>query len=427
MPGQPERKLRILTVQDRYPALFNTPRASRHSIERRRFLPFNKFFRPLEAATFINPFPLKRFDLVHALNRVPLGPTPYIIGFESHLPREFAPGDAPVVSMLTRHLASEKCVRILPMSQFARRTFLKQHANSPLLAELKAKLQVRQPNIEMPDVAEWFDPSEPLNELRLVFVGGHFARKGGLAILKLAEKARDRGVPLHVTIVSSLEYGDGVWTDPTNDSFYEPYLKLLDLPNITLIRGAPNAEVQAIMHRSHVSLLPTFADTYGYSAVEGMANFTPVIGTTQGALPEFINATNGVLLNIETNDVGEWIHVARTDQDSPAFERIFADETDKLAEGMLAACADLLADPVRLARMRLAARASVEVRYSAESANRFWDGLYEEVAGRAASGATLRTPNGASGEGSESKAAGQSGGQAGGRGGGQQSSQLRGF
>jgi glycosyltransferase involved in cell wall biosynthesis len=390
MPGQPERKLRVLTVQDRYPALFNTPRASRHTIERRRFLPFNKMFRPLEAATFINPFPLKRFDLVHALNRVPLGPTPYIIGFESHLPREFAPGDAPVVSMLTRHLASDKCVRILPMSRFARRTFLKQHANSPLLPELKAKLQVRQPNIEMPDVDEWFDPAAPLDELRLNFVGGHFARKGGLAVLKLAEKARARGVPLHVTIVSSLEYGGGVWTDPTNESFYEPYLNLLDLPNVTLIRGAPNAEVQAIMRRSHVSLLPTFADTYGYSAVEGMANFTPVIGTTQGALPEFIDATNGVLLDIETNDVGEWIHVARADQGSAAFERIFADESDRLAEGMLAACVDMLSDRAKLARMRLAARARVEVDYSAADANRFWDGLYEDIARRAASNAPIR-------------------------------------
>ncbi len=391
MPGQPDRKLNILTVQDRYPALFNTPRASRHTIERRRFVPFNKLFRPMEAATFINPFPLKRFDLVHALNRVPLGPTPYIIGFESHLPRAFAPGDAPVVERLTRHLAGRKCVRILPMSEFARRTFLKQHAKSPVLAELEAKLQVRQPNIEIPDVTEWFDPSAPLDELRLVFVGGHFARKGGLAVLKLAEKAREKGVPLHATIVSSLEYGDGIWTDPANPAFYEPYLKLLDLPNVTLIHGAPNSEVQKLMHRSHVSLLPTFADTYGYSAVEGMANFTPVLGTTQGALPEFVDASNGVLLNIETNDVGEWLHVARNDQGTAAFEKIFADETSRLAETMLAACEDLLNDRARLARMRLAARATVEARFGAGDANRFWDDLYEELlSGRAASGAPLR-------------------------------------
>lgn len=374
-----DRKLRVLTVRDRYPALFNTPRTSRHEIERRRFVPFNLFFRPLEGATFVNPLPLHGFDLLHAFNRIPFGPTPFIMSFESHLPRVFGREGGAVAKLLRQQLLSRRCLRILPMSQFARRIFLSQHADSPRLPELEAKLMVRLPNFVIPEMTEWFDGSQPIEELRVLFVGAHFARKGGLAAVKLAEKARAAGVPIHVTIVSTLQHGAGIWTDPTNAAFYEPYLKLLEAPNVTLIRGAPNSDVLKLMKQSHLSFLPTFGDTFGYSAVEGMIHFTPVIATSQGALPEFIDDSNGVMLNLPTSAVGEWVHMARPDRDSPAFEKVFADETERLAEESLAACRKLIDDPQRLAAMRLNARKTVEQKFDAVDAAKFWDDLYIDL------------------------------------------------
>jgi glycosyltransferase involved in cell wall biosynthesis len=50
----------------------------------------------------------------------------------------------------------------------------------------------------------------------------------------------------------------------------------------------PNSAVLDLIGRSHSLLLPTFTDTFGYSAIGAMARYTPVIATDVGALPEFV-------------------------------------------------------------------------------------------------------------------------------------------
>jgi glycosyltransferase involved in cell wall biosynthesis len=86
------------------------------------------------------------------------------------------------------------------------------------------------------------------------------------------------------------------------------------------------------MRGAHFLLLPTFSDTFGYSAIEAMAHFTPVIGTTQGALPEFIeDGVNGLLLSLEKNEIGEWRHVSRLDRASSSYEALYESEVERLA------------------------------------------------------------------------------------------------
>lgn len=376
--GAAARRLNILGIRDRYPFSFNSPRMSRHAIECRRFLPLDKYFPPLGAATFVNPWPPKHFDLLHAWNRIPLGPSPFIIGYESHLPRAWGREHTAAYKILMDTLLSKRCRRIIAVSKAAEHTFLSQHANHPRVDELKAKLIQRYPNVHIPQMDEWFDPAAGIERMKLLFVGGHFARKGGCVAVKLAEKARAANVPLDITIVSSLQYGNGIWTDPTRMEFYDPYLKLLDQPNITHMKGAPNAKVLELSSQSHMSLLPTFGDTFGYSAFESMMCYAPVVATALSSLPEFVNNENGVLLGIETNEDREWLHV-RGDHSTPAFEKIFADEVERLADETLAACVALMNDPQRLARMRKAARKTAHDMFNAEDANRYWDDLYEEV------------------------------------------------
>lgn len=375
--GGAARQLKILAVQDRYNTGFNIPKITRHAIERRRFIPFNKVAQPLAGATFVNPWPPRPFDLLHAFNRVPLGPMPYVIGFESHLPRAFGREKGMVAKALGRELLSKRCRYIVPMSEAAKTTFLHQHADNPRLDEIKAKLKVRLPSIVLPEMTDWFDPSAKLDELRLMFVGGHFARKGGIVGVKIAEKAKAAGVPIKVTIISSLV--NGVWTDPTRPEFYDPYMKLLDLPNVTLLKGAPNAKVLEIAGNTHVSLLPTLGDTFGYSAIEGMSRYTPVIATGLSALPEFIDNDNGVMLPVETNSQREWLHTARPDRDTPAFEKVFADTVERLASEAFDACVDMLNNPAKLATKRQAARRTVEEKFDAVEAGRFWDELYVDA------------------------------------------------
>ncbi len=372
--------LRIL-APTRYQWRFNSPRASRHKIHNRTFLPFEHISRwsKLEGFTVINPLPPRRFDLVHAYNRIPLGVTPFLIGFESHLPRAFGHEDSGLFRAMTRMLASRRCLRIVAISQFAKRQFLRQHADDPALGDLRSKLEVRYPSIPMPAGPDAFmAPSDA--RIRLLFVGHHFARKGGCVALRIADIAHRRGWPISVDIVSSLIVGAKSWVDPTRPDFFQPYVRLMHaLPNVTYRGALPNPAILDLMRTAHFVLLPTFSDTFGYSAIEAMANHTPVVGTSQGALPEFIkDGENGLLLPLDRNDAGEWKHAGRTDRGEPAYEALFTQETDRLADQAIDRIAALVQSG-RYAALRANARATAQAMFDADAANAYWDTLYTRV------------------------------------------------
>src|SRR6266480_6214358 len=109
----------------RYPWMFNSPRHSKHNISIRNFLPLNYIHSSIEGVTVFNPFPLCKFDLIHAFNRIPVGVTPFVIGFESHLPRAFGREDGQLFAVLSQMLASKRCRKIVAISQFARGQLLR--------------------------------------------------------------------------------------------------------------------------------------------------------------------------------------------------------------------------------------------------------------------------------------------------------------
>ena len=188
--------------------------------------------------------------------------------------------------LLSKSLASSRCKRIIAISEHARRTFRATHRAGGLSRPTRAETRNYYPNIEIPRPATTWRQAH--RAAGLTFIGNHFGRKGGCVAVRLAEIAREKGMPLEVNIVSTLEAGPGVWTDPARPGFFDRYFALLNLPNVHQRSGLANAEVQQLLRRSHFSILTTFSDTFGYSAIESMANWTPVIGTRQSALPEFI-------------------------------------------------------------------------------------------------------------------------------------------
>jgi glycosyltransferase involved in cell wall biosynthesis len=368
------RQLKILAPSG-YPWRFNSPRQSRHDVSRRTFLPLNKLAVAIEGVTVFNPLPPRRFDLVHGFNRIPLGRTPFVIGFESHMPRAFGWQESGFFHWMTAMLAAPRCRRIVAISDYARRHFVQQHAEQPELATLLAKLEVRYPNLILPALAPFDDTEKPL---RLLFVGNHFARKGGCVALRLAELALARGLPIHLDVVSAFETGS--WVDPLRTDYFEAdRARLAALPNATRHGALANATVLSLMAKAHFLLLPTFSDSFGYSAIEAMAAGTPVIGTDQAALPEFIaDGQNGILLSLEKNAVGEWPHVWRGDRDTPVYEKFFRDEVERLAEEAFVKLATIAYTPA-YAAMRREARATAERMFGAEAANEYWDDLYEQV------------------------------------------------
>jgi len=377
--------LHIVVTRDRYPFKFNTPRQSRHEIEPRYFLPTHRISKRIEAVTF-RPLIGQR-DLVHSINRIPLGTTPYVASFESHLPRYWWKYSDAFNQACVRSLASSRCRAIVAMSHAAARTFAKQHKSAPEAAKLLDKLIVIYPNIPIPDQPDLL-ADDACDTLRLVFVGAHFARKGGCVAVRVAELAREQGLAIHVTVISKLERGAGIWTDPQRPEFYDPYLKLLEGENITLLTGAPNADVLDMFARAHFAFLPTFADTFGYTAIEAMARWTPTIATRQGALPEFIDDACGMMLDLETNDIGEWVGQTH-DRNSEAFERYFAGEVERLAQDTIARLKPLIGQPAQIKALRARARERAVAMFDGVRLAQVWDDLYDRAAARPITGGGL--------------------------------------
>jgi glycosyltransferase involved in cell wall biosynthesis len=372
------RTLSIL-APTRYPWRFNSPRESRHAISIRNFIPVNKVSRAAEGLTIFNPFPPRRFDLVHAFNRIPLGPTPFVIGFESHLPRAFGFEQGFIFRHSASLLAGDRCRRIVAISEYAKRQFLRQHRGSAACEALQSKLEVRYPNLPVPAELPAFAPAAD-GRIRLLFVGNHFARKGGCVALRMAELAARNNLPIDVEIVSAFEVGAVSWVDPLDPSFFERDRVLPTvLGNVTHHPALPNARVIEMVKRADFVLLPTFSDTFGYSAIEAMAQGTPVIATDQGALPEFIDDQNGILLGLDRDEVGEWKHIGRKDRDSEAYATMFREETNRLAEEALARVEAAMADRAGYLAMRAAAHAKARALFDAGDATTYWDELYEQA------------------------------------------------
>lgn len=372
-------QLRILAPQ-RYPWTFTGPRASRHAITRAFFIPANKISPKIEGITAFPTVMGQRFDLIHAFNRIPLGRTPYVIGCESHIPRGFGLEASAFYKRMARSLASPRCRAIIPISHYASGLITRDHGERPWWPALKAKMVVRHPSI----ATRPFEAGPPLSPVRIAFVGNHFARKGGCVAVRIAELASQRGLPVEVHVVSGLEMGASVWTDPTRDAFFDPYRRLLGLPNVTLHPALPNRQVLDLLGTMHFSVLTTFSDTFGYSALESMACGTPVIASRQGALPEFIDdGVNGIMLDLPTNPWGEWIHGGHPGRHTMAYEALVREDIERMAEEALTAIERHLADEGGYRRMRRAAYEHIEKKFDVSTSSKFWDDLYRRaVSGR---------------------------------------------
>lgn len=349
-----------------YPAQFNTPRNPSYiRLITRKWLPAHKLWKPLEVALLTPTFDV---DLVATFNRIPLGPRPFVITFESHLPRLFGYEHSAAFRFFSKRLADDKCRAIVPISGFARRLFLDQHRDDPYLPALEEKLtDPIHPNILVPHLKPRKNRRDD-KILRCVFVGGHFIRKGGLSVLHAARKAHDDGLPIEFYIVSDMTMGadNGVWTDPRNLEFVSDLLSALELPNVHHNGKMANERLLELMGTADVSLLPTLSDTYGYSMIESFAMGVPVIGTACCALPEVIeDGVNGFLVDLPVNENGVWASLWAHDHEGTEYAQVLRNTVGEVGDGVLTCLRTLMADRDRLEEMSNAAFETARDRFGA--------------------------------------------------------------
>ena len=174
MGDQPTRRLRVLSP-DYYGVAFVTPRESKHEIVRRPYrAPWRRLWRPLDAVAF--GLRDAGCDVVHSYNRIPLTDKPWIVTFESWMPRTLSDRDLGLRRFLMRRLSQDNCRRVVAMSDYALNVFTRFNEGSPYLAAVLGKTEIVYPNVPL----QGTEP-KPLGRgpIRVLFVGNDFARKGG--------------------------------------------------------------------------------------------------------------------------------------------------------------------------------------------------------------------------------------------------------
>ncbi|MFT3885093.1 MAG: glycosyltransferase family 4 protein [Flavobacteriales bacterium] len=264
----------------------------------------------------------KRVDVLHFFNTVSFGPTPWVTTFETIIPRfaqtreshhgaspdyQDLAGDTEVTEAL-RALTAPQCLGLVTISECSLRMQLDMLDLVPeLKAKVAGKLHVVKPPQRVLVTAEEKAPLFREKKLRLLFVGSSFHRKGGVELIEALKRFKAHH-ELELTIVSNVQLDNYARQETTEDLAAARRMIQENRSWITHHEQLPNEQVLALMGRAHIGLLPTWADTYGYSVLEFQASGCPVITTDVRALPEINDASTGWLVPVPKNRLGEGIY-----------------------------------------------------------------------------------------------------------------------
>src|SRR5438552_10578595 len=146
--GKDDRMTPRVLVPTGYAARFNMPGAAGCALVPVDFIGRQKrAWQPLEAIAWWRP--AHRYDVVHTFNRVPLTRKPWLVTFESLLPRTIGPRQEWVRAALRRRLVQPNAFRVLAMSEFVRVQFDDQSRDWDGASRVQSRLQVMLPSTRL--------------------------------------------------------------------------------------------------------------------------------------------------------------------------------------------------------------------------------------------------------------------------------------
>lgn len=252
----------------------------------------NFIFKPLHSSE------KEHVDIFHLFNEVAITGHKWIATFETELPRVLPKKSGlksenfPELDRLASALTAENCLALIALSEAAWQMEKKLYQRRPELAKvIMEKTVVMHPPqklhlTERPDR----DPAQPVH---FVFIGNEFYRKGGgevvRAFAELVEEGRLQPAQIEVSLIGDLEkkhnYAHGQFQDdPLFCSYTESVIDRYGF--FRHVSFMPNERVLELLQRADVGLLPTWAETYGFSVLEMQSCGCPVITSNVRALPE---------------------------------------------------------------------------------------------------------------------------------------------
>lgn len=304
--------IRVGTVQRQYPAMRNFLGSPVPGVQ---FVRAGNLFRypnylMFKAANYIDPMLGNLHmgaggtcDLLHFFNTVSLGRKPWVSTFETVLPRWDYEYPWAIEAGL-KIMARSACRRLIAISACTANFQRSVMGHYPRYAEvLDAKMTVVHPPQEV-----LIEDKSPVwanvTPIRFAMVGALFFVKGGREVLRVFDRLLEEGLPLQLTIVSTLLYGDDESRSTPEDQREARRIIAKWPQHIVHHARLENTAVLDLFRASHVALLPSIADTYGYAVIEAQAAACPVITTDVRAMPEINDENRGWVISIPKDHRG---------------------------------------------------------------------------------------------------------------------------
>lgn len=252
-------------------------------------------------------------DIIHTFNSVVTSNEKFIVTYETICPRyaEFLiPLEKKKNSMYSKRalraleaLRSDRCKGIIAISECAKNIQCEIISNYKYKEDIIKKITVIHPPQEI--YCKDIEEKRYDDEIRFIFVGRDFFGKGGEQIINVFEKLRKENLNIKIKLIVVSSFSNTNVNRPTLEKEMK-YKKIVqEADYIEYYSEIDNDKVLEMIMGCHIGLLPTWADTYGYSVLEFQACGCPVISTDVRALSEINNNEVGWLIKVDKNAFGE--------------------------------------------------------------------------------------------------------------------------
>ncbi len=297
--------------------------------------------------TLYHYFFLKRKGIIHSFNYTICGSSDWVCTFETITPRTNYTRNLNILDSnytafpdrLTRRcindLVSPHCKAILAISNASyelETAFINKYVDPVKRDLILPKLHIlHPPQIPLTSHEAIDNKYSSSNRLTFIFVGNDFFRKGGREVMDVLASLRGK-YDFRLIIVSHLDHDD--YATQSSHEMMTKYRNIIESSDyIEWYDSIDNESVLKLCLQSDVGLLPTVADTYGYSVLEMQASGCPVITTDIRSLREINSSDHGWVIHLPQNEYHEAYY--RSPEDRENNHRILSDGLTDILEGIL--------------------------------------------------------------------------------------------
>ena len=244
-------------------------------------------------------------DVIHSFNRVCLGArNRWVATFEKTFPEYFSDEEehlpARIIKKQIPLIASQQCIALLPMSQWAYEYEMRlvgqyaTHADRKIIEDKMEVLYPPQAVLSSDD--EIREKYGQKGRLHLFFVGGQLKRKGGVELIKVLNELHKECDSFSAVIVGDLN--NEYCNFRVSSKEKQEIENIIDKADwLEYHQSLSNDEILKCAKTAHIGFLPTMGDTFGFSLLEMQACGCPVVSTDRQALPEINHDDCGWVLD----------------------------------------------------------------------------------------------------------------------------------